>query len=239
MDARTRRVSEVMQTEVATLAPHDRLDLADDVMRLGRVRHMPVIEEGRVVGLVSARDTLAASLTKSLEFDLASRRAFLRSVEVAEVMATDLVTVEPDATLREAAALMVRRKIGALPVVKPDGILMGLITETDLLGAALLGDGDDVPVTAEDVPAKDLGEKLADEFEAIQRMRDELRVQIHLAKADARDLWERTERKLEEVEGKLKLVSKGAAEPLHDVAEAARGLLREIRDGYLRIRKSL
>jgi len=89
------------------------------------------------------------------------------------------------------------------------------------------------------VPAKDLGEKLADEFEAIQRMRDELRVQIHLAKADARDLWERTERKLEEVEGKLKLVSKGAAEPLHDVAEVARGLLREIRDGYLRIRKSL
>jgi CBS domain-containing protein len=239
MDARARRVSEVMQAEVATLAPHDRLDLADDVMRLGRVRHMPVIEAGRVVGLVSARDTLAASLTKSLEFDLSSRRAFLRSIEVAEVMATDLVTVEPDATLREAAALMVQRKIGALPVVKPDGILMGLITETDLLAAALLGDGDGVSVTAEDVPEKNLGEKLADEFKAIQRVRDELRVRIHLAKADARDLWERTERKLEEVEGKLKVVSKGTEEPLHEVAEVARGLLREIRNGYQRIRKSL
>ena len=239
MDPRSRRVSEVMRTEVATLAPDEHLDLADDVMRLGRVRHMPVLEDGRVVGLVSTRDTLAASLTKSLEFDPASRRAFLRSVEVAEVMTRDLVTVEPDATLREAAALMVQRKIGALPVVKPDGTMVGLITETDLLVAALLGEGDDVSATTVEAPAKDIGEKLADEFEALKRVRDELRVQIHLAKADARDLWDRTERKLEEVEGKLRLVSKGAEEPLQDVAEAARGLLREVREGYRRIRDAL
>jgi CBS domain-containing membrane protein len=239
MDPRTRRVSEVMRTEVATLAPDEHLDLADDVMRLGRVRHMPVLEDGRVVGLVSARDTLAASLTKSLSFDPASRRAFLRSVAVAEVMTRDLVTVEPDATLREAAALMVQRKIGALPVVKPDGTLMGLITETDLLVAALLSEGDDVSATAAEAPARDIGEKLADEFEALKRVRDELRVQIHLAKADARDLWDRTERKLEEVEGSLRLLSKGAEEPLQDAAEAARGLLREIREGYRRIRDAL
>jgi acetoin utilization protein AcuB len=228
-----------MRAEVATLAPGERLDLADDVMRLGRVRHMPVLEDGRVVGLVSTRDTLAASLTKALEFDPAARRAFLRSVEVSEVMTRDLVTVEPDATLREAAALMVQRKIGALPVVKPDGTMVGLITETDLLVAALLGEGDDVSATTVEVPARDLGKKLADEFESLKRARDELRVQIHLAKADARDLWDRTERKLEEVEGKVRLVSKGAEEPLQDVAEAARGLLREIREGYRRIRDAL
>ncbi len=239
MDPRTRRVSEVMRAEVATLAPGERLDLADDVMRLGRVRHMPVLEDGRVVGLVSTRDTLAASLTKALEFDPAARRAFLRSVEVSEVMTRDLVTVEPDATLREAAALMVERKIGALPVVKPDGTMVGLITETDLLVAALLGEGDDVSATTVEVPARDLGKKLADEFESLKRARDELRVQIHLAKADARDLWDRTERKLEQVEGKVRLVSKGAEEPLQDVAEAARGLLREIREGYRRIRDAL
>ena len=228
-----------MRAEVATLAPNERLDLADDVMRLGRVRHMPVLEDGRVVGLVSTRDTLAASLTKALEFDPAARRAFLRSVEVAEVMTRDLVTVEPDATLREAAALMVERKIGALPVVKPDGTMVGLITETDLLVAALLGEADDVSTMTVEVPARDLGKKLADEFESLKRARDELRVQIHLAKADARDLWDRTERKLEEVEGKVRLVSKGAEEPLQDVAEAARGLLREIREGYRRIRDAL
>ncbi len=171
MDPRTRRVSEVMQAEVATLAPDERLDLADDVMRLGRVRHMPVLEDGRVVGLVSTRDTLAASLTKALEFDPAARRAFLRSVEVAEVMTRDLVTVEPDATLREAAALMVQRKIGGLPVVKPDGTMVGLLTETDLLVATLLGEGDDVSATTVEVPARDLGKKLADEFESL-RVRD-------------------------------------------------------------------
>jgi CBS domain-containing protein len=239
MDPRTRRVSEVMQTEVATLAPDERLDLADDVMRLGRVRHMPVLDEGRVVGLVSSRDTLAASLTRSLEFEPSSRRAFLRSVQVSEVMSRDLVTVEPDATLQQAAELMVRRKIGALPVVKPDGTLVGLVTETDLLAAALLGEGDEVSIAAEDVEAESPAKKLREEFEALKRVRDELRVRIHLARADARDIWERTEHKVQEVEAKLKVVSRGAEEPLHDVVEAARGLLREIREGYRRIRDAL
>ena len=92
MDPRKRLVSEVMQAEVATLAPAERLDLVEDVMRLGRIRHMPVLDEGRVVGLVSNRDLLAASLTRSIEFEASSKRTFLRSVEVAEAMSRDLVT---------------------------------------------------------------------------------------------------------------------------------------------------
>ena len=50
MDASKRRVSEVMQSEVATLTVQDRLDLAEDVMRLGRVRHMPVLDGTKLVG---------------------------------------------------------------------------------------------------------------------------------------------------------------------------------------------
>ena len=239
MDPRMRKVSNVMQSEMATLAQDEHLDLAEDVMRLGRVRHLPVVEDSRLVGIVSSRDLLAASLAKSLDFDAASRRAFIRSIEVSEAMSRDVVTVEPDATLREAARVMVERKIGCLPVVKPDRTLVGLLTETDLLRAALLGGEDEISIEAKEVPARDLGKKLADEFESLKRARDELRVQIHLAKADARDLWDRTERKLEQVEGKVRLVSKGAEEPLQDVAEAARGLLREIREGYRRIRDAL
>ena len=233
MDPRKRLVSEVMQAEVATLAPAERLDLVEDVMRLGRIRHMPVLDEGRVVGLVSNRDLLAASLTRSIEFEPSAKRTFLRSVEVAEVMSRDLVTVEPEANLREAASLMIEHKIGSLLVVKPDGTLLGLITETDLLAAALLDEDD-----ASSTPAlpSHLGAKLAGEFEALKRTRDELRVQIRLAKADARDLWDRTERKFEEVERKLRLVSRQTDAPLREVV---RVLLREIRDGYHRIRQTL
>ena len=138
MDAERRKVAEIMQTEVATLAPGEGLDLADDVMRLGRVRHMPVLDGGRLVGLVSSRDLLAASLTKSLEFDPSARRAFMRSIEVSEVMSRTLVTVGPEATLREAAVLLLENRIGCLPVVDEGATLLGLITETDLLKAAFV-----------------------------------------------------------------------------------------------------
>jgi CBS domain-containing protein len=141
MSADTRCVSDIMQAQMVTLKPDERLDLADDIMHLGRVRHMPVVDDGRLVGIVSNRDLLAASLTKFLNFDPKQRRAFLRSVEVSEAMTRDVVTVEPSTSLREAAELLIRHKVGCLPVVKPDGVLVGLLTETDLLKAALVEEG--------------------------------------------------------------------------------------------------
>ena len=141
MSADTRCVSDIMQTQMVTLKADERLDLADDIMHLGRVRHMPVVEDGRLVGIVSNRDLLAASLTKFLNFDPRQRRAFLRSVEVGEAMTRDVVTVEPSTSLREAAQLVIRHKVGCLPVVKPDGVLVGLVTETDLVKAALIEEG--------------------------------------------------------------------------------------------------
>jgi CBS domain-containing protein len=140
MDRQDRLVSEIMRCEVATLAPDEKLDLADDIMCLGRVRHMPVTEDSTLVGIVSARDLLAASLSQILEFDWPQRRTFLRSVTVNEAMTAEPVTVQPETTLRAAAKLMLERKIGCLPVVKPDGSLLGLVTETDMLAAAFLVD---------------------------------------------------------------------------------------------------
>lgn len=142
MASDARRVEELMESEVVTLEASDRLDLADDVMRLGHVRHIPVLDEGRVVGIVTHRDLLAASLSKTLSFDPGQRRTFLRSIDVGEVMTRDVATVAPGATLDEAAKLLLGRRIGCLPVVKPDGTLVGLVTETDLLRAAFLPEED-------------------------------------------------------------------------------------------------
>ena len=136
MTASDRPVSEIMRTQFVTLKTEDRLDLADDVMKLGRIRHMPVLDGKRLVGVVSQRDLLAASLSRALDFEASHRRSFLKSVAVEEVMARDVVTVTPDTSIGEAALLMIRRKIGCLPVVGSEGAPVGLVTETDLLRSA-------------------------------------------------------------------------------------------------------
>ena len=133
-------VEQIMQREFASVRSDERLDFVDDVMALGRVRHMPVVDDGKLVGVVTQRDLLAASLSRVLDFDRQERRTFLRSVDVKEVMAGRPITVAPTATLAEAAALLLRHKIGCLPVVGPGGEALGLVTETDLLRAAYAGD---------------------------------------------------------------------------------------------------
>jgi len=241
LDASAQRVSEVMQTEVATLTIHDRLDLADEVMRLGRVRHMPVLEGTKLVGIVSNRDLLAASLSRVLDFAATDRRTFLRSIEISEVMSHDLITVDASATLREAAALMLRHQIGCLPVVKADRTLIGLVTETDLLRAALLpaSEPDAIPNPKEETVMPDWKARIQREIDELRRVRDELKLRIHLAKADAKDRWNELEHEFHSLEAKGHQIAQASEEPLRDVREAARLLVDEIRDGYRRIRESL
>jgi len=152
-----RPIETIMRTEFASLRPEDRLDLADQVMKLGRVRHLPVLDgDGRVVGIVSNRDLLEASLTSVLSFESSERRGFLRSIGVSEVMTADVETVGPLTPLVVAAGRLIRNKIGCLPVVREDGTMIGLVTETDLLIAAYLPDSDPEASDAEADPDENL-----------------------------------------------------------------------------------
>jgi len=129
---------------------------------------------------------------------------------------------------------MLDHKIGCLPVVGKDQTLIGLITETDLLEAALVSPEDDT----EDLMMS-VKDRLTTELEDLQRLRDEIRVRLHLGKADAKDQWERVEHRFQEFEGHVKSLSAQAEEPLHDVADAARLLGEEIRDAYRKLRDAL
>jgi CBS domain-containing protein len=241
LEPAARRVSEIMQTEMTTLTLHDRLDLADDVMRLGRIRHMPVLDGTKLVGIVSNRDLLAASLSRVLDFAATDRRTFLRSIEISEVMAHDLITVESGATLREVAALMLRHQIGCIPVVKSDRTLIGLVTETDLLKAALLSGSEPAanPNRTEETSMSEWKGKIDREIDELRRVRDELKVRIHLAKAEAKDRWDEIEHQFRRLESKGHQIAQASEEPLRDVREAARLLVDEIREGYRRIREAL
>lgn len=87
--------------------------------------------------------------------------------------------------------------------------------------------------------AYDWKKRLDQEVEIIQQARDELRVQIHLGAADARDIWEKMEKNWEHLESRLKHVGHATQEAAEDVEEAAKGLVQEIKAGYERVRKSL
>jgi CBS domain-containing protein len=240
MDLRQRPVSEIMRREVATAAPKETLDLTQDIMSLGRVRHVPVLDEGRLVGILSHRDLLAASLTKSLDFDPASRRSFLRSVLVGEVMTKDPVTVGPETTLSHAARILVQRKIGCLPVVSSAGALIGLVTDADLLSAAFLDEDADTKGREIDVTkSSGLSDWIEREVQELRRLRDELKVRVHLGKAEARERWEKLEKTLHTLESKAKQTSRAAEQPIRKLEQDLRELAKDLREGYRQIRDSI
>jgi CBS domain-containing protein len=125
-------VRDIMGTKLVTISASDRLSTVEDIMTLGHVRHMPVVQGGRLVGVVSERDLLRASLSVLSEHRDEERRAFLHVVEISRVMSTPPIVVEPGATIDEAALIMAEKKIGCLPVVEDDE-LIGMVTETDVL----------------------------------------------------------------------------------------------------------
>ena len=126
------RVREIMQEKTVTIAAGDSLSTVEDIMTLGGVRHIPVVHAGKLVGVVSERDLLRASLSALNEKGIDQRRAFLHAVEIARVMSTPPIVIEPDATVENAALVMAEKKIGCLPVMEGDE-LIGLITEKDIL----------------------------------------------------------------------------------------------------------
>jgi acetoin utilization protein AcuB len=143
------RVRDLMRTEVVTLTAHDHLDLAEEIMRKGRIRHMPVVSGEAVVGMVSQRDLFRAGVSSALQFRASAEREWLAKISVREVMTPDVVSIGPDVPAAEAVKQMLDRRIGCLPVID-EGRLVGLLSETDCMRylARLL----DIAATKQDLP---------------------------------------------------------------------------------------
>ena len=128
------RVRDIMTQEVTTLKRNDKLTLADDIMQLGRIRHLPVLDDDaeQLVGIVSQRDLFRGALARALGYGQHAQRKVLDALLVKEVMSTDVLTTTPDTPLVEAARVLMERKIGCLPVVEA-GHLVGIVTEADFV----------------------------------------------------------------------------------------------------------
>jgi CBS domain-containing protein len=125
-------VRDLMTRNPTTLDRNETLDLAESIMNLGRIRHMPVVDDGRVVGIVSQRDMFRSALITSLGFGRKTTSALIKTIKIKEIMTEKVVTISPDASIKEAARQMMEKKIGCLPVLEGDR-LVGIVTETDML----------------------------------------------------------------------------------------------------------
>lgn len=128
------KVKDLMHTHIVTLHSSDALNVAEDIMSMGRIRHLPVLDGGnRVVGVVTQRDLYKASISSVLGIDRTREQEWLGKVKVRDMMTTTVTMIGAEAGVVEAVDKMVTEKIGCLPVVDEQGKLMGLLTETDCL----------------------------------------------------------------------------------------------------------
>ena len=125
LDLTRMRVREVMQRSVVTAEERDDLASALRVMTTRGFRHLPVLSEGSLVGVVSQSDIILQGPDGETPYD----------DQVGEVMSTPTETIHPDADISEAAALMAVQRVGCLPVVEDDR-LVGIVTTSDMLTAA-------------------------------------------------------------------------------------------------------
>jgi len=129
------RVEQLMSPDVVTIGPAASGFDAVALMVRARARHLPVVNrDGLLVGIVTDRDLRHHLFSPEVfgRWPTRSVDEILDTVRVAEIMSTDVLTVEPEATLAEAAAVMHAERVGSLPVVD-HGRLVGILTEIDLL----------------------------------------------------------------------------------------------------------
>ena len=137
MNTKNLLVRDVMTKDVVTLERNEKLTVADDVMRLGRIRHLPVIDEdGALAGIVSQRDLFHSGLLRALGYGSHAKDQAMELLVLKEAMKTEVVTISPAAPLTEAAKTMLERKIGCVVVVEGKKIV-GILTESDFVKLAL------------------------------------------------------------------------------------------------------
>ena len=126
------QVHEIMSRDVAVIDRNDTLLTVEERMTTGKLRHLPVVEQDEVVGLVTQRDLFKGAMSSAMGYGEKAQKAFLQSVRVKEIMVYPVTTVTPETAVAAAVDMIIQRGLGCLPVVE-QGKLVGMVTKTDLL----------------------------------------------------------------------------------------------------------
>lgn len=124
-------VGERMSHPVITVTPDLPVMDALELMRRERIRRAPVVQDGKLVGIVSAKDLLNATPSSATLLSVWEVNYLVSKIRVKEVMTKKVLTTNVDTPIEEAARVMADNKVGGLPVMR-DGKVVGIITETDL-----------------------------------------------------------------------------------------------------------
>jgi len=128
-------VKEWMTKPVATIRADAPVREAVVLMKVRRIRHLPVVDDGgRLTGIVTDRDLRQMVFDPAIQERLGDLVEALAALTVREVMTWAVITVRPESGIRQAARLMREQKVGALPVIE-DGRVVGILTERDVLRA--------------------------------------------------------------------------------------------------------
>lgn len=127
-------ISMIMTTPVITLCKNDSLETAEQLFKEHHIRHIPVVEENEIIGMLSYTDLLRLSFAdvSSSEFDDSSDVMVYNMFSIGQVMNRNIVTVSGSNSIKEVAEILASKEFHALPVVS-NKTLIGIVTTTDLI----------------------------------------------------------------------------------------------------------
>ncbi len=126
-------VKEIMSKNPVTIGPRAKLRSLHNLMRANKVRHIPVVKNGKLIGIVTERDIRYAMVPKKIPGKKIPRGWNLDHLKVMDIMTKDSFTISQDAHVEDAAKIIFGNRIGALPVMKANK-MVGIISLMDLLG---------------------------------------------------------------------------------------------------------
>ena len=128
----TMQVRDWMTTPVVSVAASSPISNAHQIMKRSNIRRLPVVEGDKVVGIVTIGDVREASPSDATTLSIWELNYLWAQLTVEKIMSRSVLTVHPEASIVDAAQIMLEKKVSGLPVVDDDGKLVGILTESDV-----------------------------------------------------------------------------------------------------------
>ena len=126
-------IKEIMTSPVITVKPDERVVHARRLMLDNDIARLPVVKEGKVVGIIADREIAFAFANLKKSISLGHQHHQLMNLLVRDVMKTPAITARDNITIKDAAEIMIKHEIGCLPIVRGNNKIEGIVTRTDLL----------------------------------------------------------------------------------------------------------
>ena len=165
------RVADWMSDGVLAVEIFDSIAVARGLMAKHRVNQLPVLDDDRLIGIVTDRDIRDAYPTSMMISHTQAIDEFAEKITVEEVMTRDIFVVGPETPLVQAVGLLRKHRIGSLPVVKQQQ-LIGIITRSDVLDFVLSGNGRRVKQGARSVRARQIKHHISPKARPERRRKD-------------------------------------------------------------------